>query len=85
MEIANAELAARIAELEAYKLNRELVEGDAYTASTLGDVLAVAADGVTVEWTYTNDTISGNAVVLSIELDGEELYRSELLNPGESL
>ena len=85
LEAANAELAARIAELEAYRLNRELVEGDAYTASTLGDVLKVADDGVSVEWSYTNDSISGNAVVLSILLDGEELYRSGLIQPGESL
>ena len=85
LEAANAELAARIAELEAYRLNRELVEGDAYTASTLGDVLKVAADGVSVEWSYTNDSISGNAVVLSILLDGEELYRSAQIQPGESL
>ena len=84
LEAANAELKACIAELEAYRLDRELVEGDAYTASTLGDVLKVA-DGVRVEWSYTNDSISGNAVVLSILLDGEELYRSGRIQPGESL
>ena len=84
LEAANAELQACIAELEAYRLDRELVEGDAYTASTLGDVLKVA-DGVRVEWSYTNDSISGNAVVLSILLDGEELYRSGRIQPGESL
>ena len=85
LEAANAELAARIAELEAYRLNRELTEGEAYTASTLSDVLKVADDGVTVEWSYTNDSISGNAVVLSILLDDVEFYRSGLIQPGESL
>ena len=48
-------------------------------------MLAVAADGKTVEWAYTNDTISGNAVVLSIQLDGEAIYTSALLQPGETL
>ena len=61
------------------------MEGDAYTASTLGDVLKVAADGVSVEWSYTNDSISGNAVVLTILLDDVEFYRSGLIKPGESL
>ena len=85
LAIANAELEACNAELAAYCLDRELVEGEAYTASTMGDVIRVAADGVHVEWSYTNDSISGNAVVLSILLDGEEIYRSEQLQPGESL
>ena len=85
LAIANAELEARNAELAAYRLDRELVEGEAYTASTMGDVIRVAADGVHVEWSYTNDSISGNAVVLSILLDGEELYRSAQIQPGESV
>jgi len=74
-----------MAELEAYKLERELAAGEAHTAATLENVLAVAEDGKTVTWAYTNDTISGNAVVLTIEMDGEELYRSAALQPGESL
>ena len=85
LAIANAELEACNAELAAYRLDRELVEGEAYTASTMGDVIRVAADGVHVEWSYTNDSISGNAVVLSILLDGEELYRSAQIQPGESV
>ena len=85
LAIANAELEARNAELAAYRLDRELVEGEAYTASTMGDVIRIAADGVHVEWSYTNDSISGNAVVLSILLDGEELYRSAQIQPGESV
>ena len=85
LAIANAELEACNAELAAYRLDRELVEGEAYTASTMGDVIRVAADGVHVEWSYTNDSISGNAVVLSILLDGEEFYRSAQIQPGESV
>jgi hypothetical protein len=82
---ANAELAARLAELEVYKLERVLSAGEAYTASTMGDVLKVEADGKTVAWTYTNDAISGNAVVLSIQIDGETVYTSAVLQPGDTL
>ena len=85
LEKANALLEKRLAELEVYRLARELGEGEAYTASTLNGEIAVAADGTAAQWQYTNDTISGNAVVLSIELDGEEIYRSEPLKPGEDL
>ena len=85
LEQANALLEKRMAELEVYRLARELSEGEAYTASTLDGEIAVAADGTTARWQYTNDAISGNDVVLSIELEGEELYRSEALKPGEGL
>ena len=32
---------------------------------------------------FSTETISGNATVLSIELDGEAIYTSEPLQPGE--
>lgn len=82
---ANARLENLLAELEVYKLARELGAGEAYTASTLEGTLLVDADGKTVRWTYTNDTISGNTVVLTILVDGEEMYRSEALEPGASI
>ena len=82
---ANAQLEKLLAELEVYRLERELTDGEAHTAATLEEVLTVAADGKSVAWAYTNNTISGNAVVLSIQLDGEELYASAPLQPGESL
>ena len=34
---------------------------------------------------YTNTTISGNSVVVSVLFDGRELYRSETLAPGEGV
>lgn len=82
---ANARLENLLAELEVYKLARELGAGEAYTASTLEGTLLVDADGKTVRWTYTNDTISGNTVVLTILVDDEEMYRSEALEPGASI
>lgn len=87
-----AELAAartnyeqRLAELEAYLLSRALSDGEAHTSTMASNVINVAADGVTCEWQYTNQTISGNAVVLSIVMDDAELYRSEAIQPGESI
>ena len=47
--------------------------------------IAVAADGVTADVQYTNGDISENAVVFSLELDGETLYTSEKLKPGERI
>lgn len=85
LNAANARLEKLTAELEAYKLERELAAGDAHAAATLEETLNVQADGRTVRWAYTNDTISGNAVVLSIRLNDEELYTSAALQPGESL
>ena len=81
----NAELEKRIAELEAYKLERELADGEAHAASTLNDTIVVDADGMTAHWNYINNTISGNAVVLTISVDGEELFVSEALKPGDAL
>lgn len=78
-------LEKHLAELEVYKLSRVLSAGEAYTASTLEETLVVAADGVSAQWNYTNDTISGNAVVITILVNGEEIYRSEALKPGESI
>ena len=85
LEAANAELQKRIAELEAYKLERELADGEAHAASTLDDTITVDADGVTAHWNYINNTISGNAVVLTITAGDEELFVSEALKPGDVL
>ena len=85
LEAENAKLQGRISELEAYQLSRTLGNGEAYVASTLADMITVAADGVTASWTFSNDTISGNAIELVILMGEEELYRSEMLQPGESI
>ena len=87
-----AELAAaredyerRLNELEAYMLRRDLTEGEAMTSTDAASTIRIAADGVTGAWSYTNRTVSGNTVVLSLSVDGEELYRSEPLAPGEGI
>lgn len=76
---------ARMAELQAYMLNRELTDGQAHVASTQGNVITVAADGVSATWNYSNDITSGNNVVISITIDEVEIYRSASLQPGEAL
>ena len=55
------------------------------TSTDAASTIRIAADGVTGAWSYTNRTVSGNTVVLSLSLDGEELYRSEPLAPGEGI
>ena len=45
----------------------------------------IAEDGVTAAWHYDNTAISRNPVVLSLQLDGETIFASEALNPGETL
>lgn len=85
LESARAEYARRVSELEAYLLSRDLTDGEAHTATTADSVIAIASDGVTGAWNYANQIISGNTVVLSIVLDGAEIYRSEPITPGETL
>lgn len=75
----------RLNELEAYMLRRDLTEGEAMTSTDAASTIRIAADGVTGAWSYTNRTVSGNTVVLSLSVDGEELYRSEPLAPGEGI
>lgn len=82
---ARANYEQRLAELEAHLLSRALSDGEAHTSTMASNVINVAADGVTCEWQYTNQTISGNAVVLSIVMDDAELYRSERIQPGECI
>ena len=82
---AQALLAEYEAQLKVYMLSRDLGNGEAYTAATLNDRISVEAGTTHAVWGYTNNTISGNAVIISLELDGEALYRSEALKPGEAL
>ncbi|MBQ3575003.1 MAG: hypothetical protein IJA26_05005, partial [Clostridia bacterium] len=86
--IVNNELLLRqneVKQLEAYMLERELADGEAHAASTLNDTITVSADGVSAQWNYINNTLSGNAVVITITLDGAEIYKSEALEPGAAL
>ena len=85
LDAARAEYARRVAELEAYLLSRDLGDGEAHTSTATGSTIAIAADGVTGTWSYTNQVISGNSVVLSIVLEDVEIYCSEPIAPGETL
>ena len=42
-------------------------------------------DGVTGQWQYVNSELSGNSATISLTLDGETLYTSKALKPGEAL
>ena len=72
-----------VAELEAYRVQREPASGEAHVSTSVGNVIEIADDGVTATWDYVNRDISGNAVTLSLVLDGETLYTSGALKPGE--
>ena len=75
----------QLAAVEAYKLSRELTDGDAHTATSVNSVIEVASDGVTAAWHYDNVAIGSNPVTLSLQLDGETLFTSGALKPGESI
>ena len=90
-EAQSAELAEKteeyerqVAALEAYKVTREPAAGEAHTATAVGSVVEIEADGVTGTWEYSNSDISGNPIALSLVLDGAEIYSAKL-QPGESL
>ena len=78
-------LSQRIATLEAYLLERELSEGEAHSSTTAATTIRIAADGRTGTWDYTNNTVSGNSVVLTLAMGQTELFRSESLAPGAAL
>lgn len=82
---ARAEYERRMAEMNAYLLSRDLIDGEAHVATSAASEIRVEADGVTAAFDYTNTSVSGNTVVLTIEKDGAEIYRSESIAPGESV
>ena len=85
LKSAEAERDRYLAALEAYRIDRNPSAGEAHAASTMNNRIAVGADGTSASWRYVNNTASGNSVVLRIEQNGEELYRSEPIAPGAEL
>ena len=85
LEAALAQYERVLAELRAYRISRELTEGEAYTSTETVNAIAIAKDGVTGTWKFTNMAISGHDVVLEIVLDGQVLYTSQPIAPGESI
>ena len=55
------------------------------SATSVRNEIDVDADGVTARWHYHNTAISGRDVVLKLLLDGEPVYTSQALKPGESI
>ena len=72
-----------LAEVEAYRVKRDPASGEAHIATAVDNVINVAEDGVTAAWQYANSDLSGNAATLSLVLDGETIYTSGALKPGE--
>lgn len=85
LQASQKEYEMQLAEIEAYKLSRDLTEGDALTATSVHDTIEVDADGVSAQWHYDNTAISAKDVVLSLRMDDEVLYTSDTLKPGESI
>ncbi len=85
LEAAKAEFAERVEELEAYKLDRDITSGEAHISTAVENAIEVAEDGVTATWQYANSNLSGNAAILTLTLDGETIYTSEALKPGETI
>lgn len=80
-----AQLDAANAELAAYKLGYEGGDGARHASAEMDGVVSVQADGLTAVYALSNNIASGNGIVFALELDGEELYVSEKLEPGAVL
>ena len=85
MAQTQAELEDNLAEMTAYKVEHEPESGEAHLSTAVDNVIQVAADGVTGQWQYVNSELSGNSATISLTLDGETLYTSKALKPGEAL
>ena len=83
MEQSRQAYEKQLAEVEAYRLDRAPVDGEAHAATSVGNVLRVAADGVTASWHFENTAISSNPVVLRLESEGQTVYTSQPLAPGQ--
>ena len=82
---AQAEFEQRLSELRAYHIEREVGAGESYLATQTGDMLVFDANGLAMDATLVNSENSGNDVVFSLEVDGEVIYTSDPIAPGESL
>ena len=45
----------------------------------------MSADGVSAEYAVVNSAASGNSIIFELSLDGEIIYTSEKLLPGEQI
>ena len=79
------EYEGKLAELQAYRIERSLGTGEGYAASAIGSVLHIAQDGKTGTVVLNNNVESGNSIVFELTLDEEIIYTSSPIRPGESL
>ncbi|NLF27164.1 MAG: hypothetical protein GX592_04640, partial [Clostridiales bacterium] len=82
---AQDEFAARLEELQAYRIERSLREGESYLSTELGSVLVFDESGVEGTAAIVNTVRSGNSMVFELVLDGEVIFSSAPIAPGESL
>lgn len=88
---AQEELTALQSELDAAnervaQLDEQLAaEGESYLSTQLGSVIVFDQAGLVGDVTIVNNVNSGNAMVLEIEMDGETIFVSDAIAPGESL
>ena len=66
-------------------MERAPATGEAHLSTTADNAIEVAADGVTASWQYANSDLSGNEATIQLLLDGEAIYTSGALKPGEAL
>ena len=85
LEKRRVEYEKQLAEVNAYKLTRDPTAGEAHTATAVSNRIDVASDGVTAQWQYENTAISSKSVVLKLQLNGQDIYTSSPLLPGQSL
>ena len=84
-QAAQAEFEQRLSELRAYRVEREVSAGESYLATQTGDMLVFDENGLAVDATLVNSESSANDVVFSLEVDGEVIYTSGVIAPGESV
>ena len=82
LETSRTEYQRQLAEVEAYRLNRRPENGEAHAATSMDDVIDVAADGVSAVWHFENTSVSSNPVVLTLKTDAGTVYTSQPLAPG---
>ena len=86
VSVEYAALEAQLAEaLSAQADAASLDEGEFHASATMQEVVSVASDGVSAIYDLTNSNMSGNSIIFELKLDGEVIYTSGKLAPGESL
>ena len=85
LESAQAEFDARLAEMRAYRIEREVSVGESHLSTQLGSVLVFDQSGLSQDVTVRNSADSANAMVFELLVDGAAVYTSEPLEPGEEL